>query len=179
MKKRLIGIAMLAVLSAVMIFVLSGCSSSGKANEPKPTEEQKKTVYGVGEPADINDVVITLVSVTEDTGELEEGEFGFYITPKEGEVFVVCEFDIANNSDKEISVSTITNFNSYIDDYAEHTSISATMMSDKHGLSGTVAAGKKLNGVIGYSARKDWKNLEIHWAPDFWNNEEITFTYSK
>lgn len=46
---------------------------------------------------------------------------------------------------------------------------------DKNQLDGTVAPGKKMNGVIGYEVPADWKELEINFTPDFWSNKDISF----
>ena len=46
---------------------------------------------------------------------------------------------------------------------------------DKNQPDGTVAPGKKMNGVIGYEVPADWKELEIKFTPDFWSNKDISF----
>lgn len=70
-------------------------------------------------------------------------------------------------------------FEAYIDDYSTNMDVSAIMASDVGQLDGTVAAGKKMHGVIGYSAAVDWKDLEIKFTPNFWAGKDITFSYSK
>lgn len=58
-------------------------------------------------------------------------------------------------------------------------SLSAIIGAEKNQLDGTVAAGKKMNGVIGYEAPADWKEIEIRFTPDFWSGKDITFVHSK
>lgn len=181
MKRKLL--AYCIALSVAMLFF--GCSSGGN-NEPKrvdnsnaPTETQspqstadEPTKFGVGESADLNNVVATLVNVSENSG----GDFN---RPSEGNVFVVCEFEIENNSDKELAISSMMCFSSYVDDYFTSMSLSAMMSSDKRQLDGKVSPGKKMNGIIGYEVPSDWSELEIQFTPDFWTGKDIVFTYTK
>lgn len=136
--------------------------------EQEPEAENKNTFY-VGETAELNGVSVTLASVTESSGST-------YNSPTDGNVFVLCEFEIANNSDKEITVSSLMSFEAYCDDYTCTFSLSALMeKGNKNQLDGTVAAGKKFNGVVGYEVPTDWQELEIVFTPDFWSGKDITF----
>lgn len=132
-------------------------------------KEDKKTTFLVGETAELNGVQVTLKGVTESKG-------SSYNKPNDGNVFVLCEFDIANNSDAEIAVSSMMSFNAYCDDYACTYSLGALIeKGSKNQLDGSVAAGKKFNGVVGYEVPADWKELEISFTPDFWTGKDITF----
>ncbi len=135
-------------------------------------DQTQKDVFGVGEEVNMNDVIVTLNSVTESSGKQ-------FLEPEDGNVYILCEFTIENNSKKELNISSMLCFDGYIDDYSSSMSISAQTSSDKSQLDGTVAAGKKMNGVIGYEASKDWKEVEIHFTPDFWRNKEIVFVHSR
>lgn len=178
----LIGILLFVVLIAII-------GSSGDDDEPKkvetstptqnvettPTQTEQepkaesKSVFYVGETAELKGVSVTLVSITESTGSA-------YNVPTDGNVFVLCEFEIANNSDKEITVSSMMSFEAYCDDYTCTFSLGALMeKGNKNQLDGTVAAGKKFNGVVGYEVPTDWQELEIVFTPDFWSGKDITF----
>jgi len=143
-------------------------SSSGASSSVK---EEKKT-FGVGDKVELNDVVVTLVDVTESEGK----EF---FEPTEGNVFVLFEFNIENNTSSDIAVSSLMSFQAYFDDYAANVDISAMAMSEKTQLDGTIAGGKKMSGVVGYQAPADWKSVEIQFTPDFWSSKDIVFTYNK
>lgn len=133
----------------------------------KPTE---KTGFGVGEKAEQKGVSVTLVNV-------EESKGSRFNKPTDGNVFLLCEFEIENNSDSEITVSSLVSFDAYCDDYAANVSLTALMeKGNKNQLDGTVAAGKKINGVVGYEVPADWKDLEIRYSPSFWFGKEMTFT---
>ncbi len=141
-------------------------------SEPEVKQSHEKTTFGVGEMASMNDIVVTLLDVSENTG-------ANYMNPEEGNVFVLCEFEIENNSSKDISVSSIMCFDAYVDDYSTSMSLTAELASDKNQLDGSVAPGKKMNGVIGYEVPDDWKEIEVHFTPDFWSNKEFIFVANK
>ena len=131
-----------------------------------------QNVFGVGDMVKLNNVIVTLVGVDESRG----GEF---MEPDEGKVFLICEFEIENASDQDITVSSLLSFEAYVDDYATMLDISATVSADKQQLDGSIAAGKKMNGVVGYAVDADWSELEIRFMPDFVSGKEIVFQYSK
>ena len=64
--------------------------------------------------------------------------------------------------------------------FLDEGSLTALMeKGNKNQLDGTVAAGKKFNGVIGYEVPADWKELEVRFTPDFWSGKEIIFVANK
>lgn len=95
-------------------------------------------------------------------------------------VFVLVEFEIANNSDSELSVSSMLSFDAYADDYALNYSLSATMESESGSqLDGTIAPGKKMRGEIGYEVTADWSNIEIHFTDNVWSSSDFVFEINK
>nr|DAI52188.1 MAG TPA: protein of unknown function (DUF4352) [Caudoviricetes sp.] len=163
-KKRhpILGILLIIVGIVAIVGALSG-------GEDNPDE---KTVFSVGETAEVDGIKVKFDSCTESNGST-------FLSPESGNVFLLCEFTIDNGSDSDIAVSSIASFNAYIDDYSTNLSISATVSSDKPQLDGAVAAGKKMTGVVGYEVPSDWKEIEIKFTPDFWSGKEITFVSSK
>ncbi len=179
------------LIGIIVFFVLIGIIASSSDNdEPKKVEKtdtskvetsvdtkeevkEEKNEFYVGETAELKDVSVTLVNVTESTG----SQFN---TPTDGNVFVLCEFEIANNSSKEINVSSILSFEAYCDDYTCTFSLAALLeKGNKNQLDGTVAAGKKFNGVIGYEVPANWNELEVRFTPDFWSGKDIVFVANK
>lgn len=146
--------------------------TAAPAPTPEPTPTQQ-TTFGKGEKVELNDVVVTLVDVTETPGD------NMFLKPADGKVFVLCEFEIENQSSAEINVSSLLSFEAYVDDYATSLSISALGSTDKPQLDGTVAAGKKMNGVVGYEVDQNWSNIEVHFEPSFWSSKDITFVHDK
>lgn len=97
-------------------------------------------------------------------------------TPAEGNTYVLCEFDITNNSKKDINISSLLSFEAYCDDYACTYNIGALLeKGNKNQLDGTIASGKKMTGVVGYEVPKSWNELEIRFTPDFWTGHDIVF----
>ena len=144
-------------------------STETAKSDSKATDEKQK--FAVGEAAVLNGVQVTLKNVEESNGT-------HIFTPGDGNVFVLCEFEIENNSKKEINVSSVVSFDAYCDDYATGLSLSALSAGSSDGkkqLDGSVAVGKKMNGYVGYEIPADWKNLEITYSPSFWNNKGMTF----
>ena len=147
-----------------------GTSVSSSQQPPQQSDSGPET-FGVGDQVVLDGVAVTLLSVTENSGQN-------YVSPDDGKVFVLCEFEIENNSSRDIASSTMLSFESYIDGYTTSLSLTAMMSSDEPQLDGTIAAGKKMKGVVGYEAPQDWSEIEIRFSPSFWGSE-IIFEYKK
>ena len=182
-KKPVLLIVVVAILVIGIIGAIGGSPKAEKVGEtgtqapaqsqaPVQSQAPAQDKFQVGDVVSLNDVEVTLLNVTESSG-------GNYMTPEDGNVFILCEFEISNGSSKDIAVSSLLSFEAYVDDYTTSMSLTATISADKTQLDGTVAAGKKMNGAIGYEAPQDWKELEIRFTPDFWSGKDIIFTYSK
>lgn len=150
-------------------------TSTTEANttEASTTETEEKTEFEMGEPATYNDVTVSFDQVLETEGsELN--------VPSDGKTFVLVYFLFENNSDEEITISSIANFDAYFDGYSTSMSLTALLEdTSTNQLDGTIAPGKKLEGVIGYEAPIDYKELEIHFSPSFWSSDNIVFKYTK
>ena len=180
------GRKLLALLMAMMIAVTgalaAGCSSdtsSGEGGnaggEASESEAEEKSEYGVGETATINDVDITLVGAVESAGD-------DFFTPAEGNKFEILEFEIANNSDEEVAVSSIMCFEAYCDDYSIDVSYDGELAPEAEGkstLDGTVAAEKKMNGIISYEVPADFERLEVDVNLDVWSDEAAKFVVTQ
>ena len=191
-KKKQGGKAKFIVIALIAIFAIAASmpnedeptavnttSDSSKTGESKVTssendgkeekKEEEKTEFGIGDAVELKDVITTLVSVTESNG-------SDYNKPADGNVFLLCEFNIENNSSSDLAISSIMSFEAYCDDYSTNLSITGLLEAkDKNQLDGSVAAGKKMNGVIAYEVSKEWKELEINFTPSFWSGKDITF----
>lgn len=168
--KKIISLA----LACMLLLGLSACSSEpslvGTNNSvaETPTTGGDK-VFKLGDAVELDGVVVSFTDVVKSTG-------SDFSKPADGKVFVLCEFEITNNSKEELSVSSILHFEAYCDDYACEYSFSALMAKgDKEQLDGSVAAGKKMKGVVGYEVPTDWKELEIQYTPNILTNDKIVF----
>lgn len=169
----------LAVL--LLILMIGGLGAAvGEKDTPKkvedadtqPTvgaeEQVQQTEFFVGDTVSLNDIEVTFVSCTKSTGQQ-------FFKPEDGNVFLTCEFLIDNKSSRDIAISSILCFEAYVDDFSTAMSFTGTSLSDKPQLDGTVAAGRKMSGVIAYEVPKNWEKLEVRFTPDFWSNRDITF----
>ena len=145
-----------------------------KSEEPKTdvNTEEVKDIFEVGETAELNDVQVTLLSYKESKG-------SEYNKPSDGNVFLMAEFEIVNNSDSEMNVSSVMSFEAYADDYSLNYSFGALMDNEDRQMDGTIAAGKKMKGYIGYEVPKDWSTVEIHFTDDVWSNNKFKFEIKK
>ncbi len=145
---------------------------------PKPTKKptQKPTVKptptplaGIGDKIEEDGVTVTLSNVLEIAN-------GPYYSPKEGNVFILCEFIIENNTSEDIVVSSMMSFSFYYDGFSAPISVEAlTAKGSANQLDGAIAAGKKFKGVVGYEIPKDWKQLEVSFRPDVFYSSSFEY----
>lgn len=135
----------------------------------------EKKEFQVGETVSLKDVNVTLVSSMESAG-------SEYVKPDDGKEFLILEFNIENNSSKDINISSAANFEAYCDDYSLNQDILGQQAPEAEGktqLDGSVASGKKMNGIIVYQVPTDFKSFEINVAPDFWSTKDIKYVINK
>lgn len=146
-------------------------------NNDTSTEESSNTseelVFGLGESAEYNDVIVTFTDVKESQGSQ-------FTAPSDGNVFVLLYFEFANNSSKELAISSIASFNAYQDGYSTNLSFQALLEdSSSQQLDGSIAPGKKMKGFVGYEVPADYSEMEVQVTPDFWSGKDIVFKYTK
>lgn len=150
-------------------------STNKETQNTEEPEKEEKTEFSVGETAEQKDIQVTLISATESQG-------SEYVTPDEGNIFLLLEFEIVNNSSSDINISSVANFEAYCDDYSLNQDLLGLQAPEKEGknqLDGSVAAGKKMNGVIAYQVPVSYSNFEINVSPDFWSANDIKFVINK
>lgn len=156
-----------------IIGVLLVLGLTGAILTPREKSASDRTEFGIGETAELDDIYVTFVGVTESKG---SGS----LTPADGKVFVLCEFDIANHTDEKLAVSSMVSFEAYCDDKLVAQNLSALAGArDKDQLDGSIAAGKKMNGVIGYEVPADWSELKIKYTPYIKAEKSIIFAAAK
>lgn len=130
------------------------------APEETPEESPVKNVLTVGDTGTAKDVSITLKEVKTKTADDKE--------------IVICHFLIENNSEKDMAVSSLMSFSAYIDDFAADYAL-ATVYTDLKQLDGEIAAGKKMDGAVCYSAEKGWSEIEITFVPSLASSQKVKF----
>ncbi|MBD5555168.1 MAG: DUF4352 domain-containing protein [Roseburia sp.] len=147
-------------------------TKESEIKENNENTEETESLFRVGETAELNGVQVTLTDYIESNG-------GQYNKPTDGNVYVLAEFEIVNNSEKELTISSMLSFDAYADDYALNYSLSALLEKDGNQLDGTIAAGKKFKGWIGWEVAKDYQNIEIHFTDNVWSNNKFMFLIEK
>lgn len=167
------------ILAAFVIFLSvvlskdSGTSTKPSKVAPEVTVATEPSLPTVGDTLEIKGVKVKFNNVKESRGSQ-------FVAPGSGNVFVLCEFTIENNSSTDIGVSSMLSFECYVDDYA--TSISLNALIDdavSKQLDGTIAPGKKIRGYIGYEVPRNWSDIEIHFIPYLGSTRDLVFYYSK
>lgn len=183
-KKQSKGILKWIIIVIAALIIIGALASGGENNEPEKVGEvvssdasiaadDKETIFRVGEIAELKDVQVVLLSYEESTGSQ-------WNSPADGNVFVLAEFEITNNSDKELAISSLLSFEAYADDYALNYSLSALLAKDDlTQLDGAIAAGKKMKGWIGWEVPSDWEEVEIHFTDNVWSNNNFKFIIEK
>lgn len=147
-----------------------------ETKSPETTKADEKTVFEVGEVAEYKDVQVSVLGYEESNG----NDWG---TPEDGNTFIFPEIEITNNSDDEITISSMVSFECYVDDYKMDFSSDAFMTisteDGKQQLDGSIASGKKLKGVLGIEAPKDWKTIEIYYKDNVWLGSDFSFVIEK
>ena len=181
---------LIVVLVVVVLVLIAAFAGGGESSTPQKVEstsgtsqsasqasqaqsQPEQTVFTVGDTVELNGVKTTLLSAEEYPGKQ-------YMMPTDGNVFLVCQFEIENDSSAEINVSSMVSFNAYCDDYSVSLSITGEMLEDSwKSLDGTVAPDKKINGVIAYEIPQDWQKMEISYTPSFWSGHDVQFEINK
>lgn len=179
-KGCLVVIIFLVIIVAIIAAVSGGeddeknkgaVGDSSSVSDNSSSDTTKEVTAGIGEFIENKDIKISLLGVKTSKGT----EF---IEPSEGNIFVTAEFEIENNSDETIIISSLLLFDTYFDDYSTDISFLAeTLDNNVQTLDGEVAAGKKLKGVIGWEVSTDWKVLEVSVKPDFWSSDSEKFHF--
>ena len=170
-KFLLIFILIIAIAGAACFFLFQKYMTKSTSKSTTTTEESTETtstnssLSGVGSSEEQNNVKITLVNATESTG-------GDYTTPSDGNIFLVCEFEVVNNSEADININSLADIEAYCGDYSVSEDITGLLLPEaenKNSLDGTVAAGETLTGVAVYQVPADYSGMEFRVFPEAWS----------
>lgn len=198
-RKKQGGIIIKWIIAVIAVFIIiAAVAGNSKDNKPKPvstttnnttsentskeqneniqTNENDETtdyIFKPGETAELDGTQVTLTQYKENKGSK-------YNKPDKGNIFILVEFEIANNSGSEISVSSVLCFDAYVDGYSINESLTALLGKDgANQLDGNIAPGKKMKGMIGYEVPKTWNKIEIHYTDNVWGDNQFKFLIDK
>lgn len=114
-----------------------------------------KSTYGVGETAVAKSYKLTVesISVVESDNQFMQAD--------EGYEFVGITLLLENTSNSELQVSSILDFDAYVDGFSVDEDLIGQSASDVSTMNGTVSGGKKLRGQLTYQLPIGWSELEI------------------
>lgn len=141
-------------------------------SDSKEKSTTEPTSFTTGDTAEYKDIQVTLEKVIKSKGD------GNFVKPGDGNEFVLCVFKIKNNSDTDITISSLASFEAYFDDSSinsDYLGLQTDEAKKYNSLDGDIASGKKMEGIISYEVPKNWKKLEINVSPDTWSSKKITF----
>ena len=139
------------------------------------TPAAENASLGMGDTGEAAGVSVTLNSITETTG-------SDLIKPSDGNVFILCNFTIQNNSDTDLTISSMLCFEAYCDDASislDLMGLSTDEAKQAGQLDGDVAVGKNLSGVVVYQVPSDYSKIEISVKPNPLNDETVDFEVTK
>lgn len=144
-------------------FLLTGCANENNGNTPSPTAAPTEA------PTDTDNTNPT--NAPTDTSDKDE-EFSAF-APADGKVFVICNFEVENNSDSDLNISSLY-FNAYEDGYSTDEYIFASGINVDD-LNGTASPGKRIKGALVYELSEDFEELELEYKPSIWDNVKTIF----
>ncbi len=146
--------------------------TSADASTPKASD----VLYKPDETADIENVRVKVTGYEESLGDERA-------IPSEGYEFVFVNFEIVNNTEEEITVSSMASFESYCGgyrlDYSPEAFTALATTLDRQQIDGSIAGGGTLNGYLCLEVPADWQVIEIHYSTDVWSADKVKFVIEK
>lgn len=159
---------------AANILGISGKNKDTPDTSSKP--EVTDILHKLNEAADIDNVRVQVLGYEESLG-------NEWAVPKEGCEFVFVNFEIVNNTEEEITVSSMASFESYCGgyrlDYSPEAFTALATNMDRQQMDGSIAGDSTLNGYLCLEVPADWQVIEIHYSTDVWSNNKIKFIIEK
>lgn len=173
----------LLVLSLIL-FIVCGCSSEASQTTETiskqtyenpwevPFEERDPKYYLVGETAIYDNYQVLIEPVAKLSAYTTSS--GLVITPKQGNLFVLTVVGITNNTDDDITIST-ERVEAYADNLLVPTSDYTYSINNSFTMLDTLAPGKTAAGAILYEVPDNFKELELDYKTDYFDNKRIVF----
>lgn len=183
-KRNPVAATIIAVL--VFIFIISALIISYLENHPQKRNsangEETSVVeldaalprHSLGQTALLQGMDVTLLSAEEVVGER-------YWAAEEGYTYLVCEFELQNNSQSDIHVSS-SHFFLVLNgrEYAYSYDAMSAEGKKKARLEGTIAPGKKMKGYVGFELPEDWQSGELKITDwEYGSTEYIIFSVDR
>ena len=143
----------------------SGTTAAGSAvnnSDSVTTTAKEPATTAAGNAAHIGDSV-TCGDFTITLKGVEQSDGTVYLSPETGNVYVLFELEVKNNSADDAYFNSFY-FDAYADDYSVESTWAVSFAKDgAKDISGTIAAGKKQIGYVAFEVAKDWQQMELHY----------------
>lgn len=158
-------IILILLLTMTLMLGATACGQTGQTTgpiaAPTITATQAQTSantasHSLGQTREVEGVKITLNQVTESSGNATH-------TPESGQVFLLLEFTILNDSAKGSTIGMIFKFS--VDGSTAQDDVTATQVAAGPALQPTLAFGETMTGFVGLRAPQHWQTLEIQFTP--------------
>lgn len=169
--------AIFALLVAGLMLGTVGCeaevspSGANGIDEPAAEVEAEKTEFALGEPINVDDAVMTVVSGKQfnPTNEFEE--------PSDGKVFYIVNIKIENGGTVPLDFNE---FNYKIED-ANGVQTGTAFVTDVPNPmnSGSLAPGGNLDANLVFEVPKDMKGLTLIMEPNFFSTQQVRIILSE
>lgn len=126
----------------------------------------------IGSTQTLNGISVTLTAIRRNTG-------GDVFAPEAGNEYLIFEFDIANNTDEEVTISSLLSFNAYIDGYKAQINLSALVEDGGMQIDTSLASGRHILGIVPYEVPADWMEAEIRFQTSAFSSDELVFSATR
>lgn len=141
-----------------------------EAETPESAADDNDT-DDIGNTKITNDGIrITLISAAESAGNA-------LMPPKEGNIYLLLDLLIENNSPDSVTISNIANFDGVCDGCPVPYSFGA-YVAVNDSVNGIVPAGEKKQGQVAFEVPKDWQEFELHVSPDMFK-DGVVFAFRR
>ena len=181
----ILGSLLVLILIGAIAAYASGLIGSKDKSSKKPETpaagadkdaKQEETKYKVGDTAELDGIRFQVLDYEESTGDE-------WATPKEGNKFLFVNMEIMNNTEEDLTVSSMASFESYCEgyklDYSSNAFTALATNTDKQQMDGSIAPGKSLNGYLCLEVPAGWTSVEVQYSSNVWSEQKITFEISR
>lgn len=115
-------------------------------------------------------VRLTAVSLRESSGG--------WSSPSGGNVFVLIRFQAENGTGRDLTISTVVDFELRADGVSIPWSQGAALAAEP-ALDGTITTGRMAEGEVGWEVPAGWQSIELRYFPDGRSAAPLVFRFSR
>ena len=142
-------------------------SDSSTAKQTKSEKTPEKTQFNIDEVISFDNKEVTVTGVERNWSTGNQ-----FVTPESGKEFVKVQVTIKNNSNNDISYSSI-DWKAKDSNNVQYDIASATFMIDGSLGSDTLSAGDTISGFLAFEVPDGDAGLKLLYSPSFWTNKKL------